>query len=106
MTHSITTLALGLFVIAGSIVAMTAILRRAPIVPYLAIIVGTVGISFFSRFAELKSAGIILSALAVGLGTWRAWTTRQRTSHALSRKVVNLHTGEYLSDSGHWRRAS
>jgi len=106
MTHSLTTLALGLLVIAGSIGAMTAILRRAPIVPCLAMIVGFTGIFFFSRVAELETPGIVLSALAVGLGTWRAWTTRRRTSHAQTRKVVNFHTGEYLSDSGHWRRAS
>jgi hypothetical protein len=106
MIHSVTTLSLGLFVIAGSIGAMTAILRRAPIVPYLAMVVGTAGIFFFYGVGELETPGIILSALAVVFGTLRTWTKRRRTSPAQTRKIVNFHTGEYLSDSGHWRRAS
>jgi hypothetical protein len=106
MIRFVTMLALGLFVFAGSMSAMVAILRRAPILPYLAISVGTAGILFFSGIPQLEIPGIILSALAVILGTLRAWTTRRRTLSAPTRKVVRLHTGEYLSDSGHWRHAS
>jgi hypothetical protein len=106
MTHSVTTLALGPFVIDG-------IDRRDDCDSASRIDRSVFGDDrriyrhlFLSRVAELETPGIILSALAVGLGTWRAWTKRPRTAHAQTRKVVNLHTGEYLSDSGHWRRAS
>jgi len=104
---------LAAIMIMGSIAVMVGIIRRSTFVPLLAVIMGVVGVFFFSNLSILPIPGVILSLLVIPLGAVIFVIRRrvERIQKSMDPRQPTLSTPgasrsrdrEYLSDSGHWR---
>ena len=93
---------LAAIMIVGSIAVMVGIIRRSVFVPLLAVVIGTVGVFFFSTLPIFSVPGAVLSLLVVPLGV-AAFVLRRRAERVEKARDTGSRDRDYLSDSGHWR---